>query len=46
MGVGVYEAAKRKGQFLLVDGAGHNDVAEVGGEEYWKWITAALTTSR
>jgi pimeloyl-ACP methyl ester carboxylesterase len=46
MGVGVYEAAKRKGQFLLVDGAGHNDVADVAGKEYWKWITAALTTGR
>lgn len=42
MGVEVYEAAKRKGVFLLVDGAGHNDVADVGGGEYWKWITAAL----
>ena len=44
MGVEVYDAAKRKGVFLLVDGAGHNDVADVGGEEYWKWIAAALTT--
>lgn len=42
MGVEVYEAAKRKGVFLLVDGAGHNDVADVSGGEYWKWITAAL----
>ena len=42
MGVEVFEAAKRKGQFLLVDGAGHNDVADVGGDKYWSWITAAL----
>jgi pimeloyl-ACP methyl ester carboxylesterase len=46
MGVGVYEAAKRKGQFLLVDGAGHNDVADVGGEEYWRWVATALGPSR
>ena len=45
MGVGVYEAAKRKGQFLLVDGAGHNDVAEVGGDQYWNWVKAALRTA-
>jgi pimeloyl-ACP methyl ester carboxylesterase len=42
MGVEVYQAAKRKGEFLLLDKAGHNDVAEVGGEEYWKWLQAAL----
>ena len=43
MGVEVYEAAKRKGQLLLIDEAGHNDVADVGGEEYWRWVTAALS---
>jgi uncharacterized protein len=42
MGVDVYESAKRKGQFLLVDSAGHNDVADVGGDKYWQWVTAAL----
>jgi uncharacterized protein len=42
MGVDVYEAAKQKGQLLLVDNASHNDVADVGGDEYWRWITAAL----
>lgn len=42
MGVEVYEAAKRKGQFLLVENAGHNDVTDVGADEYWKWISAAL----
>jgi pimeloyl-ACP methyl ester carboxylesterase len=44
MGVEVYEAAKRKGQFLLVEKAGHNDVAEVGGDEYWAWLKAALSS--
>lgn len=42
MGVEVYEAAKRKGQLLLVENAGHNDVADVGGDEYWQWVGAAL----
>ncbi len=45
MGVEVYEAAKRKGQFLLLETAGHNDVADVGGDEYWKWVGAALNPS-
>jgi hypothetical protein len=27
---------------LLVEGAGHNDVAEIAGKEYWRWITEAL----
>jgi pimeloyl-ACP methyl ester carboxylesterase len=43
MGVEVYEAAKRKGQLLLVDQAGHNDVADAGGDEYWHWLAAALS---
>jgi len=43
MGVEVYEAAKRKGQLLLVDNAGHNDVADVGGPDYWTWVKRALS---
>jgi fermentation-respiration switch protein FrsA (DUF1100 family) len=46
MGLEVYEAAKRKGQLLLVDEAGHNDVAEVGGDEYWRWLITALGTAQ
>lgn len=42
MGADVHEAAKRKGEFLVVENAGHNDVADVAGEDYWKWITGAL----
>lgn len=45
MGVDVYEAAKRKGELLLLDQAGHNDVAEVGEEKYWSWLKAALRTA-
>jgi pimeloyl-ACP methyl ester carboxylesterase len=44
MGVEVYKAAKRKGGFLLVDKAGHNDVAEIAGEDYWRWIVEALNS--
>ncbi len=43
MGVEVHNAAKRKGQLLLVETAGHNDVADIGGEEYWRWLVTALS---
>lgn len=42
MGRAVYAAARTKGQLLLVPGAGHNDVAAVAGDDYWRWIAAAL----
>lgn len=42
MGRAVFAAAREKGQLLLVPGAGHNDVAEVAGEDYWRWLAAAL----
>ena len=42
MGLEVHEAAKNKGALLTVDGAGHNDIADVAGEKYWRWIAAAL----
>lgn len=42
MGLEVYAAARKKGQLLLVEKAGHSDVAEVAGEAYWKWVTTAL----
>jgi fermentation-respiration switch protein FrsA (DUF1100 family) len=42
MGVEVYEAAKQKGKLLLVENAGHNDVADVGGPDYWNWLRGAL----
>jgi len=43
MGRDVNDASRRKGKFLLVPGAGHNDVPEVGGERYWQWLTEAVT---
>ena len=42
MGVEVHEAAKRKGQLLLVEQAGHNDMADIGGDDYWRWMADAL----
>jgi fermentation-respiration switch protein FrsA (DUF1100 family) len=43
MGRDVFEAARRKGEHLVVARAGHNDVAEAGGEDYWRWLTTAVT---
>jgi fermentation-respiration switch protein FrsA (DUF1100 family) len=43
MGLEVYDAAKVKGELLVVEKAGHSDIADVAGEEYWKWIAAALS---
>ncbi len=43
MGRAVYENAKQKGQLLIVHGAGHNDVPEVGAEAYWSWLARATS---
>jgi fermentation-respiration switch protein FrsA (DUF1100 family) len=42
MGREVFAAARRPGELLIVPRAGHNDLAEVGGEEYWGWLERAL----
>jgi fermentation-respiration switch protein FrsA (DUF1100 family) len=42
MGRQVHAAARRPGQLLILDGAGHNDVAQVGGARYWGWLVAAV----
>lgn len=42
MGIEVYNAARIKGPLLVVENAGHSDIAQVAGEEYWTWISAAL----
>lgn len=42
MGIDVFDAARKKGKLLVVDQAGHNDVAEVAGEAYWGWMREAL----
>ena len=43
MGKTVYDAAKIKGEWLLVPKASHSDVEEVAGEDYWRWFTKALS---
>jgi uncharacterized protein len=42
MGLEVYQSAKRKGELLVVDGAGHNDVAQIAADEYWRWLARCL----
>jgi len=42
MGMKVYDASKRKGALLVVDQAGHNDLAQVAGEDYWRWVVEGL----
>lgn len=43
MGRQVFAAARNRAELLIVEGAGHNDVADVGGERYWRWLTSAVT---
>ena len=46
MGRAVHAAARMPGDLLIVRGAGHNDVSDVGGGAYWKWFRAALYGER
>lgn len=41
MGRAVFESARRRAGLLMVEHAGHNDVAE--GGDYWRWLTAAVS---
>ena len=45
MGRAVHEAARVRGELLIVPRAGHNDVTAVGGETYWGWLARALTAA-
>ena len=42
MGRTVFERAKRAGELLIVEHAGHGDVSSSGGEAYWAWLERAL----
>lgn len=42
MGRAVYDAAKRKGQWLFVPLGSHGDLPLRAGSEYWTWLVAAL----
>jgi uncharacterized protein len=46
MGRAVHAAARMPGDLLIVPGAGHNDVSDVGAEAYWSWMRRALEASR
>jgi len=43
MGREVFAAAAHKGELLIVHGAGHNDLVEIGGRDYWHWLARAVT---
>ena len=43
MGRAVFDSAKEKGRLLIVHGAGHNDVPQVGADAYWSWLARAAT---
>ena len=45
MGRAVHAAARAPGELLIVPAAGHNDVDEVGGDAYWRWLEHALGAS-
>jgi hypothetical protein len=42
MGQRVFGAARIHGEFIVVPGAGHNDVDRIAGERYWAWLARAL----
>jgi fermentation-respiration switch protein FrsA (DUF1100 family) len=42
MGQQVFRAAKVPGVFALIEKAGHNNVVDVAGENYWSWFASAL----
>ena len=42
MGREVFAAARTKGELLIVSGAAHSNVSEVGGRSYWRWLSAAI----
>ena len=42
MGQRVFDAARHKGELLVVEGADHNGLVEAAGEAYWSWLTRAL----
>lgn len=42
MGETVYRSARVQGAFALIEKAGHNNVVEVAGQNYWNWFASAL----
>jgi uncharacterized protein len=42
MGREVFQTARRKGDLLILQNVGHNDVVETGGERYWDWLIRGM----
>jgi uncharacterized protein len=42
MGRKVFESARVKGEWLFIPNGSHSDLEMSGGEDYWRWLTAAL----
>lgn len=42
MGRAVYQAARKKGEWLLIPDGSHGDLPIRGDDEYWTWLSAAL----
>jgi pimeloyl-ACP methyl ester carboxylesterase len=46
MGRAVFAAAAQKGELLEVEGANHGNIADRGGERYWRWLVRAVGSGR
>lgn len=44
MGKEIFQAARQRGEWLLVPDASHNDVSLRGGNDYWSWVTRSLNS--
>jgi len=42
MGREVFAAARVRGELLIVSGADHNNLEEMGGRAYWRWLADAV----
>jgi hypothetical protein len=42
MGREVFQAARRKGDLLILEAVGHNDVVETGADRYWDWLRRSM----
>jgi uncharacterized protein len=45
MGRHVFAAARVPAELLIVEGAGHNDVPDLGAERYWRWLAEGIARS-
>lgn len=45
MGRAVYEAGRHRGELVIVETAGHNDLGNSDGSAYWNWLHSALAAA-